>query len=287
MSKGFNQNAFSKMNPSYEKQLSAVEEKLLEEKLSGKSAKININDFKGVYKEFDIKRDLKKVADRKLKFEKDTDRSQLFEAIFTEQLERFAWLGDAAVVQTSEYDDFFNGADIVVEYDSNEEGEESVKMAIDVTLDVDTNKLMEKIESIDDNLQVGKGVTIRYFESEFDVEEKGRATNVPRVVIALDDYNYQNYLDLINDNVDGKVSNKEMIKEPFQLVVIEEILSQLNEQKNTLKSVTPKYKDLKIYKNIIKLQEIIKVINEEKIKHGDFKKPRAGLDKVVKLASFF
>lgn len=103
-------------------------------------------------------------------------------------------------------------------------------------------------------------------------------------MIVLNTLNFRNLCDLLADNINGQISKKDLANEPYQFVIIEEMLSQLQSQINYFqKNHVGKLEKSKIYNNLIEIKNKISKINENKIKHGSLKDPRVGLDSVIKV----
>lgn len=152
----------------------------------------------GLYKKEEIEKDKAEVVRIKKDFEindkakeleatnfseqqKIMETSRYLEALFYEKLGgKNGWLPNAAVYKTSEYDDFKNGIDFVVELD-----EEHFGIAIDVTLSRRSEIIINKLKKVKTRIDHDKLTEVKYYELP------GHAENgtVPSVVIALD-YNH-------------------------------------------------------------------------------------------------
>jgi hypothetical protein len=116
-----------------------------------------------------------------------------------------SWL-PGTISKTSEYDDYRNGTDLVLEME--DDYDRKLRVALDVTASVE--KARTKVADIMKNLYEGTLTRLKYFKSELDesMDEK----DVPRVVIGTNDHqamvellrlylSYQNTHDKLRRNV--------------------------------------------------------------------------------------
>jgi len=130
------------------------------------------------------------------------------------------WLGRNTVSSlTSEYDDFINKIDIIVE--KTDESHDYLGLGIDATYG-NADRLTEKISEIKDGLTKGKLGEIKYFinrEGSF----YGSIDLVPKVVVGT---NVENLIHLMK--IFRSEKSQELIPEhPIQLEILNQILSQL------------------------------------------------------------
>jgi hypothetical protein len=187
---------------------------------------INMEDF-DFYK--DVPADLAYVAEMDRRFEESEARdtefesvlrkmAKIFEVIINEQIELSDWLGGSAMTQkASEYDDYKNGVDTVVEFDE-EEGFSHLALAIDVT---SSHELARKFDRIKKEIDQGVLTKIKYFVSE-GLSFKGEKGNIPRVVIGAD---RKTITDLMGKWIDE--DKEALAKHVVQAILIEEIIAQL------------------------------------------------------------
>lgn len=247
--------------------------------------KPQLDDFKqieskGIYNEIDIERDKRKILAIKNKFKKDaTQRSEILEAVLTEQIELSNWLGDnSSTVETTKYDDYINHTDFIVEFPNDKNIN---RLAIDVTVSNDTNTLDEKYEYIKNQLDNNKGADIKYFQSEFNQDEKGPLSDIPRVVIAMDQENIQKLSHVIAKILKKEISKKELACNPLQLEILEDIISQLKEQLTyTTNKFGPNNKS-RINKNINSLIEDLENIFQHKKSSPQIEKSSSGAINVI------
>lgn len=155
--------------------------------LADSNSRIDERSFTN-YDKSAIEQDLALVAEMKGRFEredtpggKETKKlSDIFELLLAELVELYDWLGDNVfIVNTSEYDDIVHGIDMVTEFIRS--GLSSyLGMAIDVTFSKD--QLEKKVRSVADDINHGKLVTIKYFQSG-NGDIVGSLNNIPRIII--------------------------------------------------------------------------------------------------------
>lgn len=182
-------------------------------------------------------------------------RSEALEVVIDDQVELNDWFGsNATLVRLAEYDDYVNGADVVVEFDMGEEKAERFAIAIDAsfgtqgdTLERKTKRNLRKVLGIKDrNGEIAKPAEIKYFRSEID-DHKGKLEMVVPVVVGIDKRHCNQIMGLFADLIklrsgkDKKESKEEselrskktkdkirkLAEHPVQLVFIEEVVMQL------------------------------------------------------------
>jgi hypothetical protein len=203
----------------------------------------DINDFKGnsKYNNLEILRDEKKVEiDRKRKF---TEAGRLLENIFSVMGKNWFGKEEVSFVFTTDYDDQESGGDVIMEM-KNENGTVS-RILIDLTT-------AEKMENTDDkfyetgsNLKYGEPSNVKYFSSKLD-NFSGELKSIPRVVAGVS----SKFLDKI---IWKMAAEKDFIQKdhPIQLMLLDEILSQLNRQHTEAEHVKPNSFREKILANAI------------------------------------
>lgn len=153
-------------------------------------------------------------------------RAEALEVIIGEQSELAEWFGsNVYAIRTTKFDDYFNGVDMVLEFDlEGEEGIERVSLAIDASsadFDVVNKKITRNINKILGDGE--KAPEVKYFKSEADPNFKGKLENIIPVVIGIEGKN----VDELAEKYSSKSSNKEMAAHPAQRVFLEEIKVQL------------------------------------------------------------
>lgn len=187
-------------------------------------------DFRGTlgYEDQEIEDDIESVHEKEARFEKEDTPEQkeqkkfakMLEAMLNELIELHNWLGpNAETITTSDYDDIFNGVDMVVEFqDKREKSASHLALAVDVTFASDISK---KIDRIKEGIKNGELSRIKYFASEF-LEQRGKYGDVPRVIIGADMDTIKNLgaIWLAEDK-------KALAVHEMQKVVLEEVRMQL------------------------------------------------------------
>lgn len=249
--------------------------------------KPKMSDFSDVYSEIEIKRDEKKVSEIKTSFDKEaTLRSEILAAVLQEQIEMSEWLGENAfTIQTTDYDDYINHTDFIIELDNGEN--ESDKLAIDVTVGTNPDKLNNKIKKIQKELDYGRGTSIKYYNSEINPDNKGRQNDIPSFIISMENEELSKLCNLTANTIgENKItgSNQKLAESPLQLSILENIIIQIDKQIKYLnknrKIQTTIFSRLERLK--IKLNEII----ENKKGQCDQKDPQLAID-VVNLENYF
>lgn len=159
-----------------------------------KESSIRMDNFSDLYGAEVIKRDKERVAQLRKIFadlgradspeKKDNKkRAQIFEALLTQMIELENWLGqEAETIVPSEFDDFENGVDLMVEFQSKG-GFKHLALSIDATTHIPS--IEEKLERIKGDIEHGHLTTIKYFISE-KANLRGELKEVPRVVIGAE-----------------------------------------------------------------------------------------------------
>ena len=172
-----------------EKRISQTEAEVFR-RLIPKFEKLRINpqEFKGVYTESEINRDLESVRRKKETIERaatgPTQRAQVLEALLAEQVELSNWLGqNAMTIVPAEYDDLYHGVDLATEFE-HDETLQHLAMGIDVT--TSPGSIEDKLTRIRDHLVDGSLTEMKYFTSERLPDFHGRMANIPLTVIGAD-----------------------------------------------------------------------------------------------------
>ncbi|MEK7186879.1 MAG: hypothetical protein AAB690_00590 [Patescibacteria group bacterium] len=153
--------------------------------------RIQESDFVGVYREKEIEADKEEVARRKLRAEKGQTKEKeelkktadVFEAIVLEQGELSKWFGEYGyTIGASEYDDWINGIDLLVEFrQPNLPEAPLLALGIDVTFSIDVT---DKFDRVRKQIEDGSLAKIKYFSSEHSTE-KGPRDNLPEVIVGV------------------------------------------------------------------------------------------------------
>lgn len=184
------------------------------------STGVKEEDFIELYGSQNVNNDLKEVERLRKGFEyNNTDKTaEVLEAIVYENIELSDWLGPhAETTCTSDFDDYFNGVDIVTEFDDHTTSPSHLALAIDVTFSQkDTDNKFSRIyrEIKKDNL-----AEIKYFESH---GIKGSLRQVPRVILGIEPERVMELAGLWHNN-----KKRELGEHPVKHLFIEEIVTQL------------------------------------------------------------
>ncbi|MEK7140762.1 MAG: hypothetical protein AAB815_03180 [Patescibacteria group bacterium] len=144
------------------------------------------------YSQADVDADLDYVMRRKKEHKKgETFQSfeqkrvaDLFEALVLWNSEQAEWLGSrATTIKTSEYDDYKNGVDMVVEF-REERSASYLGLAADVTFSSDGAVIAKKFASLREQIKRGTLAQVKYFHSDH-THFDGQLSKLPEVVIGV------------------------------------------------------------------------------------------------------
>ncbi len=190
--------------------------------------KVDPNDFRDIYDEDKITKDLAYVEDKKRIFtENATPESKeakklasVFEGIFHIGAHEHGWLGEGThIIKTSDFDDWYSGVDGVVEFRKPKEEAQHLAVGIDVTY---STMFEEKFQKIKNDIKNGELPTIQYFRSG-DIRDK--LQKVPRVIVGAE---RSNLIRLCKDLFARPVDNEKLAKHPFQILQLKQIRLQLD-----------------------------------------------------------
>jgi len=173
--------------------LSTAESRLFERLVPARNREaIQIDDPAfGFYDPQKRAKDKQRVKDEKRDFERKNAgdpsaemavaRGKLFEAIIEDQIMSSDWMGPyASVIVPSEYDDYVNFVDTIIEFDRP--GQLShLALGIDVTSN--SRKVGEKFAGIKKSIEQGTLSLVEYFKS---AHLTGRIDRVPQVIVGAD-----------------------------------------------------------------------------------------------------
>jgi len=148
---------------------------------------IKLEEFEEIYGKEEIARDNVAVERKRAKFEKIDGplkrRARLLEAILSQQIELSEWFGkDAATITPSEYDDLFNGVDMIAEFE-RDDSFQYMAMGVDVTSSV--QQVKKKLAIIKEHIRDGTLTQVKYFKSERN-DIQGRMGKIPLLVVGAD-----------------------------------------------------------------------------------------------------
>lgn len=183
---------------------------------------ISADGFESVYSAEELARDAATVERLKQKFGVSPAKKygDLLEAVACEHGELSDWFGPSAqVMKTSDYDDFCNRVDMVVEIEEIDKTFSHLALGVDVTFG--SRELYKKFETIKANIDAGRLGTVKYFRSDRQPEPRG-LTHLPQVVLGIDIERVKE-LGLLWMNR----RNKELGGHPVQRLILEEAALQL------------------------------------------------------------
>jgi len=151
-------------------------------------------------------------------------QTRIFEALLGTIME-LHWLPEAFLSETSDYDDWINGADAVLEAGP-------FKIMIDFTCQKDKKRLHKKIEGINARIERGELGKLKYFKSQVD-KRKHALIMLPIVIIALSATTMRELLDLY---LTGK--KKELENHWARSAIAEEIIAQVGAFKRHINNPT-------------------------------------------------
>ncbi len=146
---------------------------------------IKSKDFVYLYGEENVSKDDAEVARLEAGFSHGPEKqaADVLEAIMLLG-ELNNWFGqNAETIKTSDFDDYINGVDMVVEFNERLKSFYRLGLAVDVTYS--PGKVREKFERIKKEIEAGSLATIKYFPSEKE-DFRGEKRNVPRVVVGIE-----------------------------------------------------------------------------------------------------
>jgi hypothetical protein len=149
-------------------------------------------DFIGTYQEKSVREDLEYVARRKrehetygtLQRQEQKEVATMFEEEVLLNTKYAGWMGkDATAVQASEYDDFHNGVDMIVEWREGN-SQSHLGLAADVTFSSDRSVIANKFAILRDQINRGTLAEVKYYQSST-TGRRGPLFKLPEVVIGV------------------------------------------------------------------------------------------------------
>lgn len=196
------------------------------EKVMDKS-RIKEKDFVNPYGQETIDRDLETVRRHERDFDHNTNEytkeqkavADIFEALVLENGELNDWFGPNAIThKTSKYDDYENGVDAIIEFQSEMAGAASfLGLAADVSFSADTSR---KFDRLKEGILKGRLPQVKYFNSS-DGYFHGKLSMIPEVVIGASKQTVLELAELWQFK-----RNKELATHRIQIM----ILNQMEEQ---------------------------------------------------------
>lgn len=195
-------------------------------------------EFREYYGDEVVNGDLARVKEREEAFEKSATTEEkeakklatVAEVIMYQQSELSNWFGEGArTIEASDFDDWENGADFIIEFEGRHREGEVPKfnyLVIDVTLSQDIEKKLRGIKTGLHNHEINK---IKYFHTAYDEYKSNndvkRLDCVPRAIISL---NIETFSELMNLWLDKRSdANKLLAENKVQLIILTELLDQV------------------------------------------------------------
>ncbi|HEY1041864.1 MAG TPA: hypothetical protein VGE48_00360 [Candidatus Paceibacterota bacterium] len=222
MNEGFGSRSMHRLDRSFETRPAMIEAHA--KALSAFEAdSIDLEEFRDLYGSEVIDADLAKVARLKSNFapeDRNKFASEIMEGIIYDQSERSDWLGPyAQTIRASEYDDYVNGIDLVVEFDEPERSRSHLALGVDATFS--RTNIEKKLRRVKDEIDSGSLASIKYFRSQ-NGRFMGRLTNVPRVVTGMEKDRLLELATIWNQD-----DNKTLAAHPAQRLLLAQIAQQL------------------------------------------------------------
>lgn len=201
------------------------------------------NDPNDIYSVDSVQRDLAYVERRKAQFAQ-SDREKLSNGLTFKEVSQLAeiaeydlirginlggWIPQGRAIKTSEYDDIYNGVDLVIEIGSKESAIGHLGLGVDVSFSLD---LQKKFQRIKDDIDAFDGEdhrlgVVKYFKSKA-AGMRGELSGLPRVVTAFD-LGVLEDLAVKSDDLKGHIGQALMITEiEKQLTAFQEYASDAN-----------------------------------------------------------
>src|SRR5690606_16988956 len=108
--------------------------------------------------------------------------SEITESFLLRGLNEAKWVPHCGGIKTSEFDDYINGVDLVLEYQRAENPASHIGLGVDVTF---SNNLDKKLTRIKEEIAKGTLASIKYFDSP-NSHVRGQLKQVPRGVVGFD-----------------------------------------------------------------------------------------------------
>lgn len=199
---------------------------LLEEDFEGRQydsnfisqCKERVSGLKDAFEKSNKISELKSETQENFKLSKEYRKiSEYLEALFYEKLGgKDGWIPDAIVWKTSEYDDYVNGIDFVVETK-----DKNLALATDITFS--QNKSLEgKLNKIKANIDSGTLPNLTFYDSN-DPDKRP----MPRVVIAVEREKVVKVLKLWSDTENNETFEKLLNRHPLRAKTMLELEMQL------------------------------------------------------------
>jgi len=127
-------------------------------------------------------RDEKTVLPNGVTFEQIRQLSEISESFLLKGLNEAKWVPYCGGIKTSEYDDYMNGIDLVLEFQKADHPASHIGLGVDVTF---SNNLTRKIAKVKQEISAGRLASIKYFDSP-NSHIRGQLRQVPRGIVGFD-----------------------------------------------------------------------------------------------------
>lgn len=198
------------------------------ERLTNPSDTIQEDHFTDLYGQERVGRDKERVAERQKQFAREETpelrelkkTADVLEAIMLEHAELSDWLGsDVSVLKSTEFDDIFNGIDLIAEWRNADRDSNVLALGVDVTFGV--GSVRSKLNRIKQKIDQDQLATVSYFQDS-EGTFRGERRNVPLCVIGVGRQTVQELAGLWM--ADRK---RELGAHPVQHMIIDELIVQL------------------------------------------------------------
>ena len=187
-----------------------------------------------------------KVRDLDIQFGDPTERSILFDRmVFAHK----RWWGEhVEAYRSAKYDDYVNGADLILEFLS-EENERLGLLALDTSI-CNTETLGEKYNKIYNKIEKGELGTLEYgptLDGSLEGEEFAHYKDIPQAVLVISPQTLEWY------------ASNEVTDETLQAIALWEVRNQLSEQKFYIENL-PQLSATRKQELIEKIESILNII---------------------------
>lgn len=206
-----------------------------------------------------IERDLAHIEKKEKGFIPEASKvyADVLEAILYDQIANGGWCGEkASAIKTSQFDDSFNGSDIILEIEEIGRTLSHLSLSIDITFGVTTEE--KKFAMIKKKIDAETLGEIKYFHSDRGGFQ-GKLSRVPQVVIGVEKELLIKLAGLWADKHGKKKENSDVLAvHPVQRLILAEILLQLQTfriyaENTSKKTLVPIYE-----KSINVIEEILR-----------------------------
>lgn len=219
---------------------------------------ISLDEFEGFYDQQKLERDREKIRRKEAGFihESHKEYSDVLEAVIFDQTSKGMWFGEKTrSIKTSTYDDYYNGSDIIFEFEDAVRALTHLSLSVDVTFGTNTEE--EKIAAIKKNIDKGTLGRIDYFKSGRS-QFRGEISLVPQVIIGVEKDTVIKLANLWMDKNEHPELATTLNEHPVRRLILSEILFQLHTFR-TYATETGKHDLVPIYEKDIQLiEEIIR-----------------------------